>query len=158
MKKLSLLLAPALFLSSSVLAVAQERTGTVTLELKNFFGLEKTGGHKPSANELCQKKFGDLAGPAKTTYHIDPSTLKMFAEATFHGETYRLPPLGISGIWAFGYYQDASQHNPPIYGVLFSISKEFTDPSSSIILVLDKETNCLLTSSNAALKTELLNK
>ena len=154
MQKLSLLLVPALLLSSSVLAVAEEKKGTVTLELKNFFGLYRTGQPKPPADELCKKKFGDLAGPAKTTYDINTTTNMMSAETNFHAAAYQLKPLGIAGQYAFGHYQNPKEHNPPIYGVLFNISLEFTNPRSSVILQLDEETNCLLTSANKPLEAD----
>jgi hypothetical protein len=140
MKRLCLLLAPALLLGASS-ASANVVTGTVTVVMKNFFGLQKNGSPKPSANRLCRAKFGNYAGPARTTYKIDPQTLFMSAQTTFHGQTYALHPLGLAGQYAFGYFQPPS----PIYAVRFSLNLQFKNPVSAVVFSLDGDTNCLLT-------------
>jgi hypothetical protein len=144
MKRLYLLLLPALLLCSP--SLAQERTGTVTLYLDHFFGLKPNGALDPSANKLCEEKFRDYAGTATTTYKINPKTLVMSAETTFHSSTYQLYPFGILGKYAFG---SSQRHTPPIHQVLFAISTEFTNPNNRVVLLLNKSTNCALTNLGA---------
>jgi hypothetical protein len=140
MKRLYLLLIPALLLATP--SLAQERSGTVWHYLDHFFGVKPNGSPNPSANKLCADTYQSYAGPAITNYKINPQTLIMSAETTFHGKTYKLHPLGLAGQYAFGYYQ---RHDPPIYGVIFSINKEFSSSYNRIILLLNKSTNCVLT-------------
>jgi hypothetical protein len=140
MKRLCLLLASALLLCASPVA-ANPVTGTVTVLVNHFYGLNKNGTPKPSANALCRIKFGRLAGRATTTYTIDPQTLFETAQTTFHGVTYQLHPLGLQGKYALVWFQPPN----PIYAVTFVICLQFTNPQSNIVLVLDDTTNCLLT-------------
>jgi hypothetical protein len=144
MKRLCLLLAPALVLGASSLA-AKEATGTVTLQLKHLFGLTNTGAPKPSADKLCRARFGYLAGSAKTTYKIDPQTFMMSAQTIFRSTMYNLYAVGLAGKYALSYFQSSSGRTPPIYAVNFVISLQFTNPHSSVDLSLDAETGCELT-------------
>jgi hypothetical protein len=151
MKRLCLLLASALLLCASPVA-ANPVTGHATVLLNHFYGLEKNGSPKPSANALCRARYGRLAGLARTTYTIDPQTLFMSAQTTFHGVTYQLHPLGIAGKYAFGYFQPPN----PIYGVTFVISLQFTHPQSNVILELDATTNCRISNSRIPLSIPMM--
>jgi hypothetical protein len=147
MKRFCLLLAPALVLGASGLA-AKEVTGTVTLQLKHLFGRTTNGARKPSADKLCRTTFGYLTGNARTTYKIDPQTLIMSAETTFHSTAYDLNAIGLSGKYAFAFRQSPIGRTPPVYLVNFAISLQFTNPHSNVGLSLDPETNCQLTDSS----------
>lgn len=146
MKRLCLLLASALLLCASP-AAANPVTGRVTVLLNHFYGMEKNGTYKPSANAACARHFHSLVGRATTTYTIDPQTLMMSAQTTFHGMTYTLHPLGLAGQYAFGYFQPPN----PIFAVTFNLSLQFTNPRSAVGLVLDATTNCRLTNSRVPL-------
>src|SRR5215471_12923500 len=143
MKRLCLLLASAALLCPTALAAKE---GAVALRLTHFYGLEKTGAPKPSANALCRAKFGNYAGWARTKYNINPQTFIMSAQTNFHGVTYTLHPLGLSGQYAFGHFQPPN----PIYAVRFAISLQFTNPTSAVVHDLDATTNCLLTNARKA--------
>jgi hypothetical protein len=102
MKRLYLLLIPALLLCTLCSpSFAEERTGTVSTYLYNFFGLHPNGSPNPGADKACQAKFSDYRGVATNTYKINTQTLMMSDETTFHSKTYRLHPLGIAGRYAF---------------------------------------------------------
>ena len=150
MKRLCLLLAPALVLGASDLA-AKDVTGTVTLQLKHFFGRGQNGARKPSADKLCKAKFGNLAGSAKTTYKIDPQTFIMSAETTFHSIKYDLHPEGLAQNYTF---VSSIGLAPPIQLVNFVISLQFTNPHSSVYLTLDADTRCQLTDMKAVKAAE----
>jgi hypothetical protein len=141
MKRLYLLLIPALLLATP--SLAQERTGTVTTYLYNIFGLHPNGSPNPGADATCVAKFSGYRSVASNTYKINTQTLMMSAQTTFHGRTYRLHPLGLLGKYAFGYYQRPAN---PIYGVLFTMSTDFYAWSNRVIFVLNHTTNCALTS------------
>ena len=141
MKRLYLLLIPALLLATP--SLAEERTGTVWTYLYNIFGLHPNGSPNPGADAACVAKFSDYRGPASNTYKINTQTLIMSAETTFHGKTYRLHPLGIAGRYAFGLYMRPAN---PIYGVLFTISTDFFSWNNRVIFVLNHSTNCALVS------------
>ena len=148
MKRLCLLLAPALLLCPSSLAAKE---GTVTLQLNHIFGLTTTGFPKPSANRLCRAKFRHLAGSrATTTYKIDPHTLWESGQTTFRSTTYQLYALGNAGEYDLSYFQDGHGHTPPIYAINFTISLQFTHPHTKVDLLLDENTNCQLTDKNVA--------
>jgi hypothetical protein len=140
MKRLYLLLIPALLLCTP--SVAQERSGTVTNYLNHFFGLKPNGAPNPSANKLCEDKFHDYMGDATNNYKINPKTLIMSDETTFHGKTYKLHPLGLAGRYAFGFFQRPAN---PIYAVLFTISTDFNTSNNKINLVLNRSVSCVLT-------------
>jgi hypothetical protein len=140
MKRLYLLLIPALLLATP--SLAQERTGTDWVYLWRIFGVKPNGSLNPSADKLCADTYRSYEGFAVTNYKINPHTLIMSADTTFHGKTYKLHPLGLAGQYAFGYYQ---RHDPPIYGVIFGMNKEFLNPYNRIILLLNTSTNCVLT-------------
>lgn len=142
MKRLWFLLASALLLCAFP-AAANPVKGTVTVLLNHIYGLHKTGSYNPAANAICARRFHYLVGRATTTYSIDPQTLFETAQTVFHGVTYDLHPLGIAGKYVLGTYQPPN----PIYGVIFEISLQFTNPQSRVIVVLDDTTNCLLTNS-----------
>ncbi len=94
------------------------------------------------------KAYKSLIGQkVQTHYDINDKTYMMSATSVFNSKQYNLHPLGIYGRYAFGVYQNPKPESPPVYGVLFNISLQFTNPVSSIILTLDEETNCLLSSS-----------
>jgi hypothetical protein len=141
MKRLYLLLIPALLLATP--SLAQERTGTVTTYLYNIFGLHPNGSPNPGADAACVAKFSDYRGVATNSYKINTQTLMMSADTIFHGRAYRLHPLGLLGKYAFGYYQRPAN---PIYGVLFTMSTDFYAWSNRVIFVLNHTTNCALTS------------
>lgn len=145
--KTFLLLAPAMALCALATA-ADAETGTVKVKVQYLYGLHQTGSRDPSQDKACSEKFGSLKQTVTATYNINPKTLIMSATEEFQSKTYQLHPLGISGQYAFGVYQKASG-NPPVYGVLFSLSLKFTNPKAQIILVLNGKTNCLLTSEKA---------
>jgi hypothetical protein len=138
MKRLYLLLIPALLLATPSLA----EEGTRWIYVGHFFGLKPNGAPNPGANKLCEDKFADYRGVAINNYKIDPKTLIMSADTTFHGQTYKLHPLGLAGQYAFGYFQRPAN---PIYAVIFSISKDFTTAYNKINLVLNKSVSCVLT-------------
>ncbi len=141
MKKLSLLLTPALLLASCVIAAAQ--TGSVTLYLNHFFAYAPNGTYKPQDNDKCWMKFGLYSGPATTDYSITGN--RQSAQTTFQAKPYHLHPLGLAGQYAFGFWQRPGE----IYGVLFNMSRQFTNPVSSVLLLWpDQQLTCKLTSSD----------
>jgi len=146
--KTIILLASATLLASSA-TMANAQSGTVKVKLDRIFGLKQTGSPDPSKDKACKERFGKLLQTVTTSYNINPHTLMMSAQSDFDGKTYNLSAQGLSNKYAFGYYQQPTGQ-PPIYAVLFSISKTFTHPQSQVVLQLDSQTNCLLTSGTSA--------
>jgi hypothetical protein len=128
------------------------QTGTVKLVMQQLSGLKKTGAPDPGKDAACNAKFGSLLKKiATTTYDINPSTQIMIAHTTFQAQSYTQHPLGIFGKYAFGAYFQPPRPPNSVYGAIFSISYQFDNPVSNFVLVLDDQTNCLLTSSPKAL-------
>lgn len=146
----TLLVIASMFVSSSPSAMAfqnPDHKGTATVTLKSIEALNKNGSRNPARDPACKAKFGSLIGKkVVSTYNINTKTLIMTASSTFEGKKYDLHPLGISSKYAFGLY-----FNPPdpplnLYGVIFEVSLQFTNPTSHLVLVLDDQTNCLVSS------------
>jgi hypothetical protein len=139
MKKLSLLLAPVLLLSSCVFASAQ--TGSVTLFLDHFYAHASNGTYRPQDNDKCAFRFGLYRGPTTTDYVVGN---RQSAVTTYQGKIYHLHPLGLAHQYAFGVWQRPAE----IYGVLFSMTRQFTNPVSSVLLSWpEQQLTCRLTNS-----------
>lgn len=136
-----------LFVSLSPNASAfQDHKGKANVTLKTIKALSQSGSPDPSHDKDCKAKFGNLLGKnVTTTYTINPKTLMMSATSTFEGKDYQLNALGLAGQYAFGVFKPSS--DLPLYAVLFKISLQFTNPSSDLILNLNEQTNCLVSSS-----------
>jgi len=118
---------------------------TVRLEMQQLSGLTKTGSPDPGKDGACKVKFGGLLNKtAITTYSITPSGQS--AVTTFQSQRYVQHPLGIAGKYAFGVYFQPPRPPNSVYGDIFSISLTFTNPITNFVLVLDDQTNCLLSS------------
>ena len=152
----TLLVIASMYMSTSISALPfqnPDHKGTVSVALKTIEALNKNGSRNPAKDPACKAKFGSLVGKrVVTTYNINTKTLIMSASSTFEGKKYDLHPLGIAGRYAFGLY-----FNPPspplnIYGVLFQISLQFNNPVSNLVLVLDADTNCLVSSGTLGAK------
>jgi hypothetical protein len=137
----------ALVLGAAVVAPASAQTGTTRTTTISLVGLNQTGARDPSKDAACRARFGALLGKVATThYNINPQTLIETATVVFEARAYPLNALGLAGRYSMGkYYRPPSQ---PLnaYGILWSISKAFTDPENSFVLVLTPTTNCLLSS------------
>lgn len=136
MKRLCLLFAPALLLCASDLA-AKEVKGTVTLHAKNFFAIQFRT-RKPSDDKLCKTTFGYVAGLAKVTYTINTNG-GAWAEMTFHGKRYLLFNIGSY------YFINNPPNSPPIQGIGFSLSEQFTNPHVTFSMDIDPTLRCMLT-------------
>lgn len=124
-------------------------TGDVTLLLKTAKGLQKNGSPDPGKDAVCATQFAKVLGQkVRSTYTINTQTLIMSAKSTLMGKTYALHPLGISGQYAFGLYMTPKPGPLPLYGVLFSVSDQFASPVSNLILELNADTNCLISSAD----------
>lgn len=124
-----------------------DHKGTATVTLRTIEALNKNGSRNPARDPACKAKFGSLIGKkVVSSYNINTKTLIMSATSTFEGKKYDLHPLGLSSKYAFGLY-----FNPPdpplnLYGVIFELTLQFTNPTSHLVLVLDDQTNCLVSS------------
>lgn len=128
-------------------ASGQILKGTVTTKMASIKALHPNGSPDPSKDPACRSKYGNLLGkPATTTYEINTKTNMMTATTKFEGQTYVLSALGIAGSYSFGKF-----FNPPlpplnVYGALFSLNLQGKNPVNSFVLVLNNETNCVLSS------------
>ncbi|HTW86289.1 MAG TPA: hypothetical protein VMD91_19610 [Candidatus Sulfotelmatobacter sp.] len=133
--------------AATAIVPASAQTGRTQTVTRYLYGLNQTGSRNPAKDPACRAKFGHLLGmTATTTYNIDPKTLMERAEVQFMGKVYNLHPLGLSSSYSFGVYFKPPSQPLNAYGVLYSISKQFTNPSNTFILVLDPTTNCALSS------------
>lgn len=125
--------------------------GHATVPLKTIKALAQNGSPDPAHDKDCKAKFGNLLGKnVMTTYDINPKTMMMSATSTFEGKQYQLNALGIAGKYAFGVFKPSS--DLPLYAVLFQVSLQYTNPSSDLVLNLNSDTNCLLSSSIKGVK------
>ena len=121
----------------SVTAAASAEDGSTSLTLDTAFAVLETGAPAPQYDPVCQAKYGGRDIVVTTHWHIDPSTLIMYAEANVNppNADVHLFPLGISGIYAF-----MSDGVPPqlaeedIIRVLFSLNTEFGDAEADLAL------------------------
>jgi hypothetical protein len=155
MKQVSMLLVLTLmFVTSASNAFSfqnPDHKGHATVALKTIKALSQTGSPDPAHDKDCKAKFGNLIGKqVMTTYDINTKTLMMSATSTFEGKQYQLNALGIAGKYAFGVFKPSS--DLPLYAVLFQVSLQFNNPSSDLVLNLNSETNCLLSSSAKGVK------
>ena len=134
---------------SQAQAASPVHTGDVTLLLKTAKGLQKNGSPDPSKDQICATQFAKVLGQkVHSTYSINTQTLIMSAKSTLMGKTYSLHPLGIYGQYAFGLYMTPKPGPLPLYGVLFSVNDQFASPVSNLILELNAQTNCLISSAD----------
>ncbi len=145
-----------LFLAAGMPGRAAETKKTVTSKLTTITAAKPNGSADPSQNAACKTAFqADLGQTVTTTYQIDVKTGMSSAQSKFLGTTYDLSPLGLSGNYTFGKYLSNSTppKYPALYGVIFSISKDFKDPSSTAILELSAQTSCVLSSATKAMSS-----
>lgn len=153
-------------------AIAAPVIGKETVTLSHVFATLQTGqeDRKPEDIAACRKQVAAASsrylGIAVTTkYSIDAQTLIMSASSSLPSPvatqplmlTVPLPPLGLSGEYAFGAFQPSVL--PNTY-VLFSVGLNFKGPKSSVLVLnSDKPYNCLVTSDpapfNGTLSTQL---
>ena len=121
--------------------------GTVTTKMASIKALHPNGSPDPGKNPACRSKYGNLLGKvATTTYEINTKTNMMSATTKFENQTYVLSALGIAGSYSFGKF-----FNPPlpplnVYGALFSLNLQGKNPVNTFVLVLNNETNCVVSS------------
>lgn len=138
--------------------------GTATLRLTTVKATLPNGSPDPAHDAACKKQLSQpqskyLGLTVKTDYTVDPQTLKMSATSHFASPNGTQPlqlsvdlnALGLQGSYSFGTFKPAVL--PDVYGVLFSVSKQFTKPSSSFIVFGPKgEYNCVASSNPAPFK------
>jgi hypothetical protein len=124
------------------------KQGKVAVTMRYISGLKQNGSPDPGKNLACHRKFGRLIGMrAVTAYDINPQTLMMSAKTEFAAQTYDLNALGLAGKYAFGQFFRPAQPPLGVYAATFILSLNFSHPVNNFVLVLDPETNCLLSSS-----------
>ena len=126
--------------------------GTVKTKMASIKAIKKNGSPDPAMNKACHDKYHSWLGKVATTkYDINTTTKMMSASVMFEGQTYDLSALGIASSYSFGKFFNPPQND--IYAVLFSLSLSGKSPVNSFGVVLNAETNCIVSSSTNPFKT-----
>ena len=111
-------------------------SGKVTLNLKYVSALKQNGSPDPSHCSACETQLSNLIDiPVTTEYSINTKTNIISAESSFYLPDknkeikVKLNALGLSDSYSFGVFRPTDF--PEAYAVLFSINREFKDPTSS---------------------------
>ncbi|MBV8647895.1 hypothetical protein [Paludibacterium sp.] len=141
------LLAAALWLPLAS-AHAEVRQSTVVERLMTIHAVNQAGGAEPGKDAACHMTFPQFIGlPVRTDYAIDPQTLVMRAESYFEAHRYPLSALGLANVYAFAaYFKPSPAYLPMLLSVQFRISTQFDHAASRLLLNLDPQTNCVLSS------------
>ncbi len=127
-------------------AYAEEKQGTETVELTKIFAVQNTGSRAPSMDAACMDKYGSRMGSkVMSKYDINTTTLIMTADSEVFSVPVVLHPLGITGIYSFmsdGVGEQLEKEG--VSRVIFSISTNFDNPESDIMMNLDANYNCIL--------------
>ncbi len=125
---------------------AEEKSGTETVELSRIFAVQNTGSRAPAMDAACKEKYGFRLGSKVTSkYDINTISLIMTAESEVFSVPVQLHPLGISGIYAFMSDGVGDQlEKEGVERVIFSVSSQFDNPESDIMMKLDESYNCIL--------------
>jgi hypothetical protein len=119
--------------------------GMTKTRMAKLHSVTANGGHDVEKDRACFTKFNGLLGDeAVAKYDIDPETLMMSAQVTFHDQSYDLEALGIAEVYAFGSFFNPPSQPLDAYGVIYSLSPKFANPQNEFILVLDDGTKCAL--------------
>jgi hypothetical protein len=143
---------------------ADAHTGTAKVKLQYVHGVHQDGSPDPKHDAACKKQLSDMKSkfvgmPVATEYSIDTRTLTMSAKSMYPSPVATQPlefittlsPLGIKTVYAFGAFRPGELKNAY---VLFSISEKFTNPVSTFLIInVDKDYNCVISSSKAPFKT-----
>jgi hypothetical protein len=133
-------------LSFSGLLFAEEKSGTETVELTYVFAVSNPGSRAPDKDAACKEKHGSrLGSKVISKYDINTTSLKMTAESNLFSVPVQLHPMGIQGVYAF--MSDgvgAKLEQEGVERVIFSVSAEFDNPDSDIMMGLDENYNCIL--------------
>lgn len=143
----SLFCISSIFAATSNCAADDEHTGDVTVTLNNVFALYPTGTPDPAMDGACKTQLQDYIGKTvQTKYKINSSTFIMSATSTVNTTDIPLHPLGLSGSYSFAAFKVKPLSNAT---VLFSLNLQFGNPISKLIFInLDKDYNCLISSSD----------
>ena len=125
---------------------AEERSGTETVELSRIFAVQNNGSRAPGMDAACKEKHDSRLGSKITSkYDINTTTLIMSAESEVFSIPVRLYPMGISGVYAFMSDGVGDQlEKEGVKRVIFSVSMQFDNPESDIMMGLDENYNCIL--------------
>lgn len=130
-----------------------EKKGEATVKLQHVKAVHQNGSAYAEKDKACEQELS--SGSTKyvglevtTTYTINPDTMMMSAVSEIKSPTpekVNLNALGIDGGYSFGNFS-ATRY------VTFNISKTFTDPASSILVINSgKDYNCAVLSNHNAL-------
>lgn len=144
--------AAGLALNFPVASYAEEKSGSETVELTYIFAVQNTGSPAPSMDASCKEKYGSHLGSKVTSkYNINTTTLIMSSESMVFSVPVQLHPLGISGIYSFmsdGVGEQLEKEG--VHRVIFSISTNYDNPESDIMLNLDDSYNCILSNKESS--------
>lgn len=125
---------------------AEEKSGTETVELNRIFAVQNTGSRAPDMDAACKERYGSRLGSKITSkYDINTTTLIMTAESEVFSVPVQLHPMGITGVYAFmsdGVGDQLAKEG--VERVIFTLSSEFDNPESDIMMDLDENYNCIL--------------
>jgi hypothetical protein len=142
-----ILLAVTFAIFSSATVSGKTIAGTAKTKMVSIRATKNTGSPDPGKDGACHAKFGVLIGKVATTsYTINTITLMMSATTIFEKRTYNLSALGIAKTYSFGKFFNPPQPPLNVYAVLFSLNLQGNNPVSTFSLVLDSETNCVVSS------------
>jgi hypothetical protein len=135
------------FAAFSISAHAAILKGTVNTKMQTIKALQPNGSPEPSKDPACKSKYGNLIGKvATTTYEINTTTLMMTAVTVFEGQTHKLNALGLANSYSFGKFYNPLLPPLNMYAALFSLDKQGKNPVNTFNLVLNAETNCVVSS------------
>lgn len=125
---------------------AEEKTGTESVELTKIFAVQNNGSRAPDMDAACKEKHGARLGSKITSkYDINTVSLIMTAQSEVFSVPVVLHPMGITGVYAFmsdGVGEQLEKEG--VERVIFSISTQFDNPESDIMMSLDENYNCIL--------------
>lgn len=136
---------------------AEANTGSASVVLKYVKAVLPTGAPTPGQDAACTKQLSAVTSryvglTVKTKYSIDTQTLIMSAKSSFASPVSTQPlqltvpmhPLGLSSNYSFGAFRPVQLKNAY---VLFSISKQFTNPQSTFLILNESlPYNCVISS------------
>ncbi len=139
-------IAAGLVMSVPMVSFAEEKSGTETVELIKIFAVENNGSRAPSMDGACITKHGPRLGSKITSkYDINTVSLIMTAQSDVFTVPVELHPMGITGVYAFmsdGVGEQLEKEG--VERVIFSVSTNFDNPESDIMMKLDDNYNCIL--------------
>lgn len=164
MKKISILLVATTVAATAPLAFAKHAAsphyGPVSLTLNAVYAYAPNGSRDPSKDAECHSLYEAFLGSnVKTVYSTAPTMSWAHSAWAAKGHPnvdFKLHPLGLAGVYAYGNWYRKEFNGKEVYGVTFTANREKSGDqpappyNSTISFIANPNLTCALTNAPTA--------